>query len=192
MQFKTIDDHRISSAFQCCSAFVSPYSAATFSALRACTEARVWVLPDLDSHLAAYGRRDVPDLVPDLIPAVYPTGVTKVGLPISVALTETSKIDKNWPRNDQAPCPDSAAAANEAQAAASPTLVNADLLSHRLDELERLAVLGCGAFAYVLLVRYQDKLHALKVLSKEHVLKKGLQVSVGVRFFTRFCSNIDL
>lgn len=62
-----------------------------------------------------------------------------------------------------------------------------------LSKLERLAVLGCGAFAYVLLVRRDQKYYALKVLSKAHILKKGLQVindpGGGVVGWGRLCSQ---
>ncbi|KAK2077799.1 hypothetical protein QBZ16_004647 [Prototheca wickerhamii] len=53
-----------------------------------------------------------------------------------------------------------------------------DLTLEGLSKLERLAVLGCGAFAYVLLVRRDQKYYALKVLSKAHIVKKGLQAHV--------------
>ncbi|KFM26059.1 cAMP-dependent protein kinase catalytic subunit alpha [Auxenochlorella protothecoides] len=47
-----------------------------------------------------------------------------------------------------------------------------------LHELERIAILGTGAFAYVVLVRCRGRVHALKVLSKSHVMAKGLQMHV--------------
>jgi hypothetical protein len=45
-----------------------------------------------------------------------------------------------------------------------------------LDDFEKVAVLGAGAFGQVLLVRQGTDYYALKVLSKQHLLQTGLQV----------------
>jgi hypothetical protein len=45
-----------------------------------------------------------------------------------------------------------------------------------LDDFEKVAVLGAGAFGQVLLVRQGSSYYALKVLSKQHLLQTGLQV----------------
>ena len=45
-----------------------------------------------------------------------------------------------------------------------------------LDDFEKVAVLGAGAFGQVLLVKRGANYFALKVLSKQHLLQTGLQV----------------
>ena len=50
-----------------------------------------------------------------------------------------------------------------------------------LDDFEKVAVLGAGAFGQVLLVRRGADYYALKVLSKQHLLQTGLQVSPRCR-----------
>jgi serine/threonine protein kinase len=45
-----------------------------------------------------------------------------------------------------------------------------------LDDFEKVAVLGAGAFGQVLLVKRGAEYYALKVLSKQHLLQTGLQV----------------
>ena len=45
-----------------------------------------------------------------------------------------------------------------------------------LDDFEKVAVLGAGAFGQVLLVKRGVAYYALKVLSKQHLLQTGLQV----------------
>jgi serine/threonine protein kinase len=43
-------------------------------------------------------------------------------------------------------------------------------------DLEKVSILGSGAFGQVMLVRYQGKAYALKVLNKSHIVQMGLQV----------------
>ena len=45
-----------------------------------------------------------------------------------------------------------------------------------LHELERVAVLGAGAFGQVVLVKRDGRYYALKILSKAHLVQAGLTV----------------
>ena len=47
----------------------------------------------------------------------------------------------------------------------------------KLSDLEKIGVLGSGAFGQVMLVKYEGNYMALKTLSKQQILEMGLQVS---------------
>ena len=47
-------------------------------------------------------------------------------------------------------------------------------------DLEKIAVLGAGAFGQVMLVKNEGKYMALKTLSKQQILDLGLQVCTSV------------
>ena len=46
----------------------------------------------------------------------------------------------------------------------------------RIGDLQKLAVLGAGAFGQVMLVKHEGKYLALKTLSKQQIMEMGLQV----------------
>ena len=47
----------------------------------------------------------------------------------------------------------------------------------KLSDLEKIGVLGSGAFGQVMLVKYEGQYMALKTLSKQQIIEMGLQVS---------------
>lgn len=46
----------------------------------------------------------------------------------------------------------------------------------KLSDLEKIGVLGSGAFGQVMLVKYEGQYMALKTLSKQQIIEMGLQV----------------
>ena len=50
------------------------------------------------------------------------------------------------------------------------------LLCPHTQDLQRIAVLGSGAFGQVMLVKHEGKYMALKTLSKQQIVEMGLQV----------------
>ena len=47
----------------------------------------------------------------------------------------------------------------------------------KLSDLEKIGVLGSGAFGQVMLVKYERQYMALKTLSKQQIIEMGLQAS---------------
>lgn len=47
----------------------------------------------------------------------------------------------------------------------------------KLSDLEKIGVLGSGAFGQVMLVKYEGQYMALKTLSKQQIIEMGLQAS---------------
>ena len=47
----------------------------------------------------------------------------------------------------------------------------------KLSDLEKIGVLGSGAFGHVMLVKYEGQYMALKTLSKQQIIEMGLQAS---------------
>ena len=50
----------------------------------------------------------------------------------------------------------------------------------KIGDLQRIAVLGSGAFGQVMLVKHEGKYMALKSLSKQQIVEMGLQVSCAL------------
>ena len=48
----------------------------------------------------------------------------------------------------------------------------------KLSDLQKIGVLGSGAFGQVMLVKYEGQYMALKTLSKQQILEMGLQASL--------------
>ena len=61
-----------------------------------------------------------------------------------------------------------------------------------LEELEKVSILGAGAFGQVTLVKRRGQYYALKVLSKAHIVHNGLQVRLCHQPLTIHVSHTQL
>lgn len=161
----------------------------TRGGLLACTAARLWLLHDLPSVVSQPDGVQSPAEA-ELIPAVYSkhaddaAGVGLADSPVAglnarrLSGTASYKTSAAVPLKKEGAAPSirGSKSSSVARSSVGAFPEGPDLTLEGLSKLERLAVLGCGAFAYVLLVRRDQKYYALKVLSKAHIVKKGLQV----------------
>lgn len=195
----------IGTFYPCHSAFLVERSK-TKGGLLACTAARLWLLHDVPSVVSQPDGVQSPAEA-ELIPAVYSKhadDAAGVGLADSLVAspngqclsgTTSHKTSATAPlrKEGAAPSVRGGKPSSVAKSSAGAFPEGSDMTLEGLSKLERLAVLGCGAFAYVLLVRRDQKYYALKVLSKAHILKKGLQVindpGGGVVGWGRLCSQ---